>query len=437
MKFYFIIIACFVCIGFATAQTYLPFQQIKSYTAVQKPNHLDSTLTTLTNRLGIEIHYLYPLYQAIGWEDKFKKSMGEVGYDDNFSQLLSFVGDNAMADRYAEKNYAHMSDSAIRMVQSHVAELKDIKYAPAKASIISNADFYRVIMINEAHNKPLHRAFTYSLLDELYQKGFRYLAMEAFNNYANKSLDSLNVFTGYYTNEPVAGELVRKALRLGFKLVSYEDTLAFSHSPSQRDSVQAANLYAVIKSDPSAKILVHAGYGHVSEEKIGDYIPMARWFEKISGLETFTIDQTDMTEGSNFEYGKWFYHYFTTKYAITTPSVIFQDKRPFNPLNEKGVDLIIVHPPVIYDQNRPTWLSLNGDRQQVLIQPTEKNLFLAQAYYANEYHPEDISALVPADQTYIANKEGYYCLYLRKGNYKIVLRDVGYKVLSTKDLEVK
>ncbi len=418
-------------------QPYLPFEQVRKYTKTQTPNKYDSSLKYLSNRLGAEIHYLYPLYQAIGWEDKFKKSMGEKRFYDNLSQLLSFAGDYTMATLYNTKRFDSLTADAISLIADTISKLQHIQYVPAKAAIISNAPHYRVIMINEAPAKPVHRAFTYSLLEELYKQGYHYLAMEAFNNYSNKSLDSLNVFTGYYTYEPVAGELVRKALQLGFKLISYEDTSALAHSPSQRDSVQAANIYEVIKKDPAAKILVHAGYGHINEEKMGNYIPMGRWFKKMSGIDPFTIDQTGMTDGSDFEYGRIFYQYFNARFNITSSSVIYQNKRPFNPLEEKGYDVIVMHPAAAYQHNRPSWLSLNGERKVTLVQPTEKMLFFVQAYYENEYNADMINILVPADQTYITNREGYYCLYLRKGKYKIVLRDVSYKILSTKEMEIQ
>jgi hypothetical protein len=436
-KYLLLFILVFFSSFLTQAQDYLPFKEIRNYTATQKPNKYDSSLKYLTNRLGFEIHYLYPLYQAIGWEDKFKKLMGEKRYYDNFSQLISFTGDYAMASSYVEKSFDRLPDSTIKSIKAGVSKLNNIQYASAKNSILSIAPSYQVIMLNEAHAKPVHRAFTYSLLDDLYKQGYHYLAMETFNNYSNHCLDSLNVFTGYYTNEPVGGELVRKALQLGYKLVSYEDTSVQQHTGSQRDSIQATNIYNIIKKDPSAKILVHAGYGHISEEKMSDYIPMAYWFKKISGIDPFTVDQTGMTEGSDFEFGRLFYNYFTEKFVITEPSVIFENKRPFNPLQEKGYDVIVIHPPTAYQNNRPTWISLNGDRQPVLIQPSEKSLFFVQAYYENEYHEETVNVMIPADQTYITNREGYYCLYLRKGKYKIVMRDVAYKILSTKDREVK
>jgi hypothetical protein len=438
MKQYLLLPAFILFAALATAQEYIPFRQIRSYTSIQKASRFDSLQKYLTNRLGFELHYLYPLYQAVGWESKFKKLLGEKRYYDNFSQLLSFTGDYAMAAEYVTKGFDHLPDTAVKVIANEVSHLQNIQYAPAKDAILSNAAYYQVIMINEAHAKPVHRAFTYSLLEDLYKAGYHYLAMETFNNYANHCLDSLNVFTGYYTNEPIGGELVRKALQLGYKLVSYEDTISTQvYTPSQRDSIQAENIYNIIKQDPAAKILVHAGYSHICEEKIGSYAPMGYWFKKISGINPFTIEQTTLTQGSDFEYGRLYYDFFTDRFSINTASVIFQNKRPFNPIQQKGYDLNIIHPPAVFQYNRPDWISLKGERQPVLIQPTERTLFLVQAYYESEYREDIVNVMIPADQTYITTKEGYYCLFLRKGKYKIVMRDIGYKVLSTKDREIK
>jgi hypothetical protein len=200
--------------------------------------------------------------------------------------------------------------------------------------------------------------------------------------------------------------------------------------------VQAANLAGIFKKDSKAKVLIHAGYRHPGEEKAKDHIPMGWWFKKMTGIDPFTIEQTGMTEGSEFEYGRIFYQYFNARFTIPNASVLFQNRRPFNPLEEKGFDLIIMHPSTTYQHNRPTWLTLEGDRKPQLTQPTEKLLFFLQAYYESEYSPELVSYIVPADQTYITNREGYYCLFLRKGKYRIVMRDISYKILSSKVLEV-
>jgi hypothetical protein len=427
----------FISLLEVSAQTYPPFEQLKRYTKAQRPSRYDSTLLQLTNIQGAGLHYLYPFYQALGWEKRFKYLLGEKKYYTDLAQYLSFAGDYTMAITYITKSFDSLPTAITRGIQDSMARLKNIQFLPARQVIFDVADFYRVIMINEDYAKPVHRAFTYSLLEDLYKKGYRYLAMEALNNLSNKCLDSVNVFTGFYINEPVAGELVRKALRLGYTLISYEDTLAYKHTASERDSIQAANILEVLQSDTAAKVLIHAGYDHIWQERKGNYVPMAAWFTKGGAPDPFTVDQTGMTEGSEGEYGRHIYSNFISRFKITEPSVILENKRPFLAFDETGYDMVITHPPTVLSNNRPTWLGLNGERKPVLIQPTQKTLFMVQAYYENEYNEEYVSLLVPADQTYITNKEGYYCLFLRPGKYRIVLRDISYKILAANERVVE
>jgi hypothetical protein len=293
-------------------------------------------------------------------------------------------------------------------------------------------------MIKEAHCKPLHRAFTLSLLDDLYKLGFRYLAMEALTNYSAQFVQKVDINTGYFIAEPIGAELVRKALKLGYTLIPYEDTAATHHSGTQRDSAQAANIYKVLQKDPEAKILVHAGYGHISEELIGgDYTPLGMAFKKLSGIDPFTIEQAEMTDGSNFEYGRLFYDQYIEKHPLQYASVATQKNKLVSPLGSTGYDLTVIHPKTKYKNGRATWYSLNGKRKEIPVQPTERNLFLVQAYYEDEYSEKYRGSRIPADQTYIASDNGYYYLYLQKGKYKLVYRAISYKILAIKDMEVK
>ncbi len=172
-------------------------------------------------------------------------------------------------------------------------------------------------MLNEAYNKPLHRAFAYSLLDDLYKKGFRYLAMEMLNPMPDQELTKLTYKTGHFAAEPVAGEMISLALELGYKLVAYEDPKANEHTPTERDSIQAVNIAQILKQDPEAKIFVYAGYGHIAEKSTTpDFIPMGMAFKKMTGIDPLTIDQTDMCEESNFSFGKAFYNAYMDKFPI-------------------------------------------------------------------------------------------------------------------------
>jgi hypothetical protein len=416
-----------------SAQTYQPFQQIGYYTKAQKANRYDSSLRFLTNRVGSELHYLYPFYQAIGWEKRFKYLLGNKIFYDQLSQFLAFAGDYKKALELAERKYDTLTTTAWDNLVARIDSMKTVQYLPAKTTIIDMAADYQVIMINEAHHKPLHRVFVYSLLEDLYKKGYRYLAMESFGQNGSKAEAWLQFGSGFYTAEPIGAELIRRAIELGYSLVAYEDTNS-TYNLSQRDSAHAANIYSIFQKDKNTKVLVCGGFTNIREDKPTEgYTPLGYWFKRISRINPLTIDQTEMTEGSNFEYGRLFYELFTHKFTIPSPSIINYNNRMFNPLETTGYDLIVTHPPTVYQQRRPTWLSFNGERKVVTIQPTARTLFFVQAFYDHEYDEKIVNKLVPADQTYTSGPDGYYYLWLKKGKYKIVLRDVGYKVLAVKD----
>ena len=133
----------------------------------------------------------------------------------------------------------------------------------------------------------------------------------------DQELTKLTYKTGHFATEPVAGELIRQALELGFKLVAYEDPQAKKHSPTERDSIQALNIARILKQDPEAKIFVYAGYGHIAEKSTTpDFIPMGMAFKRMTGIDPLTIDQTDMTEESNFSFGKAFYDAYVEKFPL-------------------------------------------------------------------------------------------------------------------------
>ena len=137
-------------------------------------------------------------------------------YYDLLSQTVSFTGDYAAALEYQKmSDTTHLTDVEYRQIGKSIQQLKDIKNADAKRFITFIAPNYKVIMLNEAYNKPIHRAFAYSLLDVLYNRGYRYLAMEMLNPMPDHELTKLTYKTGHFATEPVAGEMIRQALELG------------------------------------------------------------------------------------------------------------------------------------------------------------------------------------------------------------------------------
>lgn len=435
-KYFFVVLVVFAD-QYCFSQNNPQIDQIRKYAQANMPRSYDSSLGYLNLKPGGNLNYLYPLYQLFKQEDKFRHIENDEGYYDDLSNALSFLDDYKGSLEYQAKKYDEPDRALVKQIDKTIGDLKNIRHADAKRYILFLAKSYRVIMINEAHNKPLHRAFVLSLLEDLYKKGFRYLAMEMLNNHADHSLNRVTSASGYFVNEPVAAELVRTALALGYKLVSYEDTAAVLHTPTERDEIQARNINKVILDDASAKILVLAGYGHISKKAMGnDYIPMGMAFRKLSGIDPLCIDQTGMTEGSELAYGKALYQSYVEKFNINTPSVAMLGNEAVNITNDENYDAIVIHPPTAYHDGRPTWLSLNGSRQPVYVKPTVKETFLVQAYYEDETKLNGPGKLVPADQTYIPTNKENYLLYLKKGKYLVTFRDIGYRLIGKLSIEV-
>ncbi len=411
---------------------------LKNYVTVENPGVFDTAYNDLQYSIGGSIHYLYPLYQLLGDEKKFIKKFSGPAYYDLLSQSVSFVGDYPAALEYQKmSDTTRLTDVEYRQIGKNMQHLKNIKNVDAKKFIAFIASKYQVIMLNEAYNKPLHRAFAYSLLDVLYNRGFRYLAMEMLNPMPSQELTKLTNHTGFFSAEPVAGELIRQALDMGFKLVAYEDPQAQNHTPTERDSIQALNIARILHLDPEAKIFVYAGYGHIAEQSTTpDFIPMGMAFKKMTGIDPLTIDQTDMTEESNFSFGKAFYDAYIGKFPITTPSIPLENDEPVNITGTTLYDLTVIHPKTTYNYARPTWLALSGRRQPVSVKSKNQKIFLVQAYYEFESRGAKPGEVVPADQTYFSYGNGAYTLYLRRGLYILIFRDMQYKTLFTQHLEV-
>lgn len=440
-KYLFFIFLGFSYVKLSFAQQLPPNQSLISlqhFVTKVQPTSFDSSFTDLHYVIGENLNYLYPLYQLLGNDKKLIRDFSSPIYYDLLSQSVSFVGDYAAALEYQKKSdTTRLTDVEYRQIGKSIQQLKDIKNADAKRFITFIASNYKVIMLNEANNKPLHRAFAYSLLDVLYNRGYRYLAMEMLNPMPDGELSKLTYKTGHFATEPVAGELIRQALELGFKLVAYQDPQGNNHTPTERDSIQALNIAKILKMDPEAKIFVYGSYGNIAESSTEPgFIPMGMAFKRITGIDPLTIDQTDMTEESNFSFGKAFYDAYVEKFPLTAPSIPLVNDEPVNVTGTTLYDLTVIHPKTTYYYARPTWLALSNRRQPVSVKSKNQNIFLVQAYYQFESFGTKPGQVVPADQTYFSYGNGTYTLYLRRGLYILIFRDMQYKTLYTQHLEV-
>ncbi|MCK7458352.1 hypothetical protein [Idiomarina aminovorans] len=103
-------------------------------------------------------------------------------------------------------------------------KVKGLSMQNAVDAIVEKSVEHQIVMINEAHHVAQHRVLTYRLLKDLWEQGYRYLALETLSENAEKELadEYVSESAGYYTVEPVFANLILHARQLGFQLVSYD-----------------------------------------------------------------------------------------------------------------------------------------------------------------------------------------------------------------------
>ncbi|HTE20291.1 MAG TPA: hypothetical protein VK689_18145 [Armatimonadota bacterium] len=322
----------------------------------------------------------------------------------------------------------------------------------ARKTILQLAETHQVVMMNEAHHVPMHRAFTLSLLGALYRRGFRYFAAETLSTHDPEltSRGYPTLASGYYTMEPMHGELVRTALRLGYQVVPYEDERAVSpftaadpvFAMNERERVQALNLKTrILDHDPRAKIVIHAGYGHISERatsvafggKSGELVVMAARFKAMTGIDPLTVDQTSRTEHSAPEYEHPVYRLAVESGHLCERPQLFRNRRGefYIPMGAEGIyDLMVFHPRSRYVQGRPSWRRLNGNRTPHRlpkdVRPPDGSSYLAQAFDAGE----NPAVAIPLDQIELRQAERTPPLLLpRHGEFRVRVVDAGGRVV--------
>ncbi|HEX9962358.1 MAG TPA: hypothetical protein VGB00_15595 [Pyrinomonadaceae bacterium] len=401
-------------------------------------------------------NYITPIFELKAREEKYLASpQFRQSYLERIIQLENYVGNYDEAYRYEDLLYADFPTTK-RMTEQYKNDIDDIKKSPiagykmvdALGAIDSVAGSRQVIMINEEHRTPFHRAFALQLLEKLHAKGFRYFAAET----VDESDADLNKRgyptqdTGYYTADPVYADLVRTALKLGYKVVAYESMDATCKSPDdnpefctdKREREQARNLYErILKNDPQAKIFVHVGRGHNSKAEISkEFNFMAYYFKEISKIEPFTIDQLRFSQRFNPALERPLYRLLTKANLLDKPGVFQSPKNDFYE-QTAGYDMMIFHPRIRYENGRATFLQMNGARQAQKINlkklkiNNRKRIFtgaepiLVQAFYARES-----AAAVPADQIIIYPNRQIPALLLPKGNFRVRALDKSGKLLG-------
>lgn len=427
------------------------------FIAAQSPNQPDDLPNPwqITREHIRQNNYITPIFELKAREEKYLASKMRDLYLEQIIQMENFVGNYDEAYRYEDILYSEFP-STKTIIEQYKKDIIDVKSSPIVAykkldpvtAIHSIADENQVIMINEEHRTPFHRALTLQLLSALYAKGFRYFAAETINE-EDAELNKRGYptqKTGTYTADPIYADAIRTALKLGYKIVPYETRDTTCKSPEdnpqfctdKRERQQAQNLYdRILKNDPQAKIFVHVGRGHNAKAAISkEFNFMAYYFREISGIEPFTIDQLRFSQRRNPALEQPLYRLLTKENLLDKPSVYQAANGKFYGLG-MGYDLVIFHPRLRYENGRATFLRMNGLRKPEKINlkklklETNKNILAsAEPILIQAFYRQESADAVPIDQIMLRPDKAIPVLMLPTGKFRVRALDKNGKVLG-------
>lgn len=332
----------------------------------------------------------------------------------------SFLGDYDSTLYYSDSRHRDLIDTIQIKVDTNF--VLEHEFIDATRYITNEAKQHQVTMINEAHHNPSHRAFIMEMLVGFREAGYDYLAIETLQDSLINFNKKLTYQTGYYSREPLFGELIRYALRLGFHLVPYESQEKCDNKGSERnycnsfrDSIMAVNLSKVIEKDKQAKILVYAGYDHVHKGNSNGWKKMTEYFWEMTGIEPFSIDQTVQTEHFYPQREEKEFAAVNSLKQIKKPVVAIQNGKVWH---GRFVDVSVIYPRYRNKKHRPSFYQIGGLRHPYEVDDINfPDGYIVQAFYKNE----EPGTRIPADQWLIGKKKAV--LYLFPGTYFIEIKD--------------
>lgn len=289
----------------------------------------------------------------------------------------------------------------------------------AVAALLKRTVEEKVVIINEAHHKPRHRLLTRSLLQGLYDQGYRYFGLETLSfcttdatwfcdTLLNERGYPLNAYaSGTYVTEPQMAMLIREAISIGFQLFPYEDT------SQDRDRMQAQHIADFMAEHPNGKVLIHCGWYHLLEAENEGRKWMAEYLREMTGINPFTIYQDILIE----RYCSPESPFFNMVGTYDQPTVFVNAGGDFynGHAGFNKFDVLVYHPRTRYVFNRPDWLvHYPGNRIYRPERPGIAYPVLVKAFRSTESDeatPIDIIELeYEADQTVMVLPAGNYRL---------------------------
>ncbi len=406
---------------------------------LQAADQSDKIMRDARKLPGLLAQYLYmQTHYDANHERAFQLIFGQY-----LSWFQTFIGDyDGAAQSFSIAQPAQPDDARTPLGGGWQAK-------PAADVILDLARDRKAVFFNEAHSAPVTRTLTIELLAKLRAEGFDYFAAETL--YRNdKELNRRGYPTpdsGFYIDEPLYGEMVRTALKLGFKVVAYD--VENAGAGDARELAGAQSLYHIFKQDPKARLVVDAGFAHI--QKTGKYLggsSMAEFFAKMSGIDPLCIEQTMMIQHARPDQD---HPYYTAIVNALHPSqpIVFVDGKQTWTLKPRQYDLSVIFPSAPHNDLRPDWLTLDGLR---IPYPVGGDMCrgrfpcLIQARYLNEGDDAvpadrallnviesgaDLASRVVVDHGSVQSR-----LFLRPGKYRITATDRDNRIVTSRDVTI-
>ncbi|WP_142683046.1 hypothetical protein [Chitinophaga polysaccharea] len=411
-------------------------------------------------------------FLLVMWQVHDNSPTGNPAYD--FPEKIIFRNGSAYGHINANMNALSVSgyfreglkyeDSLLGLPSPQYITLKNDEVIAAREFILREAKKYRILLINESHNHPEHRLFTKSLLKDLFDQGYNVFMAEGIKFHSGLDQRGYPINEdGYYLSEPVYASMIRYAKRIGYKVSAYEfysekkewddsirlDTFGsmkyIGYEPKDsaiirfdkngpveyimttvREDGQAANIYNVIKQNPSSKFIIHVGNGHLAEDG-----PMmgAKLKELLGNEDLLTIDQVALS------IRKAIIDTLTNDTIRRSFAYILKNrdtKKIFHYYNGAQVDYTIFNAVITDSMLRPDFLFRDVEKRivyNIKADQLEDCPCMFSAYYTSELEKEKNKAIA-VDVLYIKNKTFNAPLLLYKGSYTILKKNKTGKIQS-------
>ncbi|WP_426175751.1 hypothetical protein [Massilia sp. TWR1-2-2] len=349
----------------------------------------------------------------------------------------AFAGDTAGAiAAYDAKDRTRSTRPVANPAEATIVDEASVE--DALQAIVEQARTRRVVLINEGHNVPMHRAFSQRLARELRKIGCTYLACETFDALHPKAFSEgyARQKGGYYTRDPVFGGWIAEAIADGWQLVAYESLGSDAAlTPEQRivarETLQASNLVErIFANDKNAKVLIHVGYGHLDKGSATlpsgtDLVMMGEHLRRMTGLDMLHVDQNRFYAHPDPADDNPLYARALARTTATAPFVLkAKDGSYAVLLDQKGrVDMQVVFPRyAFHDQNgRPEWLATLAGRRPRALPPELLPVSGRRAVLA--YRAGEPADAVPADVVLVEAGKPAPKLMLPDGEYRFAVEE--------------